>query len=181
MRSKTLMIILVLSAMSCKVFSQSFIYGIYNGNGLNILDVEESEGWTLNDWGTYSNLTSLEGLFKLRDKFLLGGEIGAQRLYYWERRSPSTGYFTWGTRWTYNVGALAATSLIDEKLMLKAGAAARIYADGSGTALAVMAALDYALFSFGKFSVPLGFRSDFIMAKAPTVCLNITLGLRKNP
>ena len=180
MKNRTLIYLIFLTAFfSQKGFSQAFNFGIYNGTGINLVDVEKSQGWELVDWNTYSNLTNIQGLFMLNEKLQIGGEVGAHRLYYWERRSPNTGYYSWGTMWTYNVDLLAAASL-NEKIVFKAGIGMRTYSDASGSAFAGLASIEYELISFGKFTIPIGLRTDLIMANATTSSINLFLGICTN-
>ena len=86
--------------------AQSLSVTLYNANGTNILDVEQSEEYELEDWNTYSNETLIEFSRTSENGFILGGEFGAHRLYYWERRDSYTGYYYWATLWTYHLGGV---------------------------------------------------------------------------
>jgi hypothetical protein len=180
MKSKLILILLFASSTFLNTFSQSWILGVYSGFGINILDVEKSQDWELEDWNTYSILPYFEALYKLNDRTFLGAEIGAHRQYYWERRDDLTGYYYWGTLWTYNFSVLAET-LVKDKLTVKSGLGLRTFSDESGSSVGIMFASDYVLASIGRFVIPLGLRLDFIPANAFTTSVNLTLGLRFAP
>ena len=173
-------ILILVVLLSFPTFSQNYTVGLYCGFGANILDVEESQGWELEEWDNYSIMPTFEALINLDDKFLIGGELGAHRHYYWERRESGTGYFYWGTIWTYNFGALAEY-LVTDKLRLKSGLGFRVFSDGSGSSPGIMAAFDYSVVSFDKLNIPLGLRVDAIPANAFTTSVNITAGVRLAP
>lgn len=173
---------IIVTSTACLVLFSLFLQGqtlslsFYDGNGVNILDVEKSQGWVLEDWNTYSNQISLEGLYVLESGLTLGGELGAHRLYYWERRDSYYGYYHWGTMWTYNLGFIVGYTM--DKITLKTGIDLRDYSDGSGIAPGFLFAGDYAIQLADKLSIPIGIRADVIMAKALTVSPNLIIGLR---
>ena len=149
---------------------------LYNANGVNILDVEKSEDYELEDWNTYSNETLIE-FTRVNDQgLILGGEFGAHRLYYWERRDTYYGYYYWGTQWTYHLGGLVGYAL-NEKISLKTGLNFRYYSDGSGIAVAIPIFADYGIRLTDRLSLPVGIRTDAIFANAFTFSLNISIGL----
>ena len=158
--------------------SQNLNITIYNANGVNILDVEQSEEYELEEWDTYSNETLIEFTRISEKGFILGGEFGAHRLYYWERREPYYGYFIWGTLWTYHLGGIVGYAPF-ERLFLKTGLNFRYYGDGSGIAVAIVPiAVDYGIRLSDRFSLPVGIRTDAIFANAFTISLNLAVGLR---
>ena len=156
--------------------AQHLSVSLYDGNGINILDVEKSEGYTLTDWNTYSNQIVIEGLLVKENGFTLGAELGAHRLYYWERREIYYGNYIWSTLWTYNLGGIIGYTT--HNFAIKAGLDLRDYADGSGVAVGFLTAADYAIPLGDKFAIPVGIRADFIPANAFTVSLNLTVGFR---
>ena len=157
--------------------AQSMNIALYNANGVNLLDVEKSEEYELEDWNTYSNETLVE-FTKVNDRgLILGGEFGAHRLYYWERRDSYYGYYYWGTQWTYHLGGLVGYTQ-NEKLSLKTGLNFRFYSDGSGIAVAIPIAADYGIRLSDRLTLPVGIRTDAIFANAFTFSINILVGLR---
>jgi hypothetical protein len=177
MKSFVSLILIFLIALP-SIQSQSMNISLYNANGINILDVENSEEYELEDWDTYSNETLIEFIRISEKGFIVGGEFGAHRLYYWERREPYYGYFIWGTLWTYHLGGLIGYSLND-KLWLKTGLNFRYYGDGSGIAFAIVPlSVDYAIRLSDRLSIPVGIRTDAIFANAFTFSINLALGLR---
>jgi hypothetical protein len=159
--------------------AQNLNVAVYNANGTNLLDVEKSEDYELEDWNTYSNETLVE-FTRINDNgFILGGEFGIHRLYYWERREPYYGYYIWGTLWTYHVGGLIGFAPT-EKLSFKTGFNFRYYGDGSGVAFAIVPlAADYKIIKISRhFSIPVGIRTDAIFANAFTFSINLSIGLR---
>lgn len=176
---KSLLIFIILFQCSEYVIkAQSLKIAIYNANGTNILDVEQSEEYELEDWNTYSNETLIEFTRISENGLILGGEFGAHRLYYWERRDSYTGYFYWATLWTYHLGGLVGYTP-NEKLSFKTGLNFRYYGDGSGIAVAIVPIFaDYGIRLTDRLSLPVGVRTDAIFANAFTFSLNISVGLR---
>lgn len=151
---------------------------IYNANGVNILDVEQSEEYELEEWDTYSNETLVEYTRISKKGLIIGGEFGAHRLYYWERSEPYYGYFIWGTLWTNNLGGMVGYTPI-KCLSLKTGLNLRYYGDGSRIAVAIVPiSAVYGIRLSDRFSIPVSIRTDTIFANAFTFSLNIAVGLR---
>lgn len=176
---KTLAIsFILLVCLLLSTFGQHLNLSLYDGNGINLLDVQKSTGIALTDWNTYSNEIMIEGLYQLESGFIIGGELGAHRLYYWEYKDYIYNYYHWGTLWTHNIGAIVGYSV--NNFTLKTGLDLCSYADGSGTAVGFLFAADYGISLGKRLAIPIGFRTDFISATAFTTSPQIYLGLRYN-
>jgi len=175
-RNCLLPVILVLSTISFSK-AQDLYAGVNSGIGVNLLDVEKSEGGALSDWNKFSWIGNVEGLVLFPSGYILGAELNIQRLYSYSRFYSPGNYYINGNVWTFHAGAIAGIALTDQ-LFIKTGANLRIYSDGSGVAPGFMASVDYAIPLMENFSLPIGLRTDLIFANATTFSLNAMIGVR---
>jgi len=175
---KRYQLLLIITCLSFTISHAQDIYGTVNsGIGINVLNVEKSEGGPLNDWNTFSWTANVEGLVLLPSGYLLGAEVNVHRLYSYSRFYAPGNYYINGNIWTYHVGLIGGIALTDN-FYVKVGGNLRIYSDGSGVAPGFMAGFDYVLPLSGNFSLPVGFRSDLILGHAITASFNAMVGLR---
>ena len=92
MKTIAISFILLVSLLP-STFGQHLNLSLYDGNGINLLDVQKSQGMALSDWNTYSNEIVIEGLYILESGFTIGGELGGHRLYYWEYPDSYYSYY----------------------------------------------------------------------------------------
>ena len=154
--------------------------GLVAGAGYTAVDVEKAVDYSpLEEWDNYAIIIKAVAEYELRPGLLLVGEIGENRLYYWEYRW-SDGYYS-GTRyrseWTTNIG-LSFKKLFGESMYVQAGPAVHIFNDGSGTVLGLVLGGGYELELGDNFVLPLGVRVEPVFGNAVPVSFLLHTGIR---
>ena len=134
--------------------------GLVVGAGYTIVDIENAIDYSpLEEWENIGVIIKAVAEYEMKPGLLLAGEIGENRLYYWEYRW-SDGYYS-GTRyrseWTTNMG-ISVKKMLGEAYYVQAGPNVHIFNDGTGTVLGLVLAAGYDLQVGDLFTVPLGFR-----------------------
>ncbi len=127
-----------------------------------ILDLEKAIDYSpLEEWDNISVVIKVTAEYQLKEGLMLGGEFGANRLYYWEYKW-SDGFYS-GTRyrseWTTNLG-VHITKYFGEVWFVQGGAAVHIFNDGSGTVVGLLAATGADLTISDKLKIPLALRIE---------------------
>lgn len=168
--------LLCISVASAQFRSVGFIAGA----GYTAVDIEKAIEYSpLEEWDHIGIIIKAVAEYELRPGLLLVGEIGENRLYYWEYRW-SDGYYS-GTRyrseWTTNIG-LSFKKLFGESMYAQAGPGIHIFNDGSGTVLGLVLGVGYELEVGDNLVVPLGFRVEPVFGNAVPISLLLHSGIR---
>ena len=176
---KTLLLI-ILFPLSISLCSGQFrSAGIALGFGGTLVDVEKAVEWdNLEEWDTWAIILKAAGEYKLSDGLSLGGEFGANRLYYWEYRYSDGTYtnYRYGTEWTVNLG-VNLTKYFSENFYIKGGAGLHFFISG-GTVPGLLAAAGYNLNIGEKLILPLELRIEPVFGNATPVPVLFGTGLR---
>ncbi|MCK5068053.1 MAG: hypothetical protein KAR16_11460 [Bacteroidales bacterium] len=154
--------------------------GLVAGAGYTAVDIEDAVDWSpLEEWDNFGIIIKAVVEYELKPGLLLVGEVGENRLYYWEYRW-SDGYYS-GTRyrseWTTNIG-LSFKKLLNKSLYIQAGPGVHIFNDGSGTVLGLLLGAGYEMEVGDRFVVPLGFRVEPVFGNAVPISLLLHTGIR---
>jgi hypothetical protein len=173
---------LMLSGLLCiSVASAQFrSAGLIAGAGYTVVDIEKAIEYSpLEEWDNIGIIIKAVAEYELRPGLLLVGEIGENRLYYWEYRWSDGTYY--GTRyrseWTTNIG-LSFKRLVGDAMYVQAGPGVHIFNDGSGTVLGLVLGLGYELEVGDNFVVPLGVRVEPVFGSALPISLLLHSGIR---
>jgi len=157
-------------------------FGLVAGAGYTMVDIEEAISWSpLEEWDHIGIIIKAVAEYELKSSLFLVGEIGENRLYYWEYLY-SDGYYTgtrWRSEWTTNIG-ISFKKLIGDALYLQAGSGVHIFNDGSGTVLGFLVGAGYELELSERFVVPLGLRIEPVFGNAIPVSFLLHSGIRYN-
>jgi hypothetical protein len=175
-------ITLVLAGMLCISLADAQFrsVGLVAGAGYTAVDVEKAVDYSpLEEWDNIGIIIKAVAEYELKPGLLLVGEIGENRLYYWEYRW-SDGYY-YGTRyrseWTTNIG-LSFKKLFGESLYVQAGPAVHIFNDGTGTVLGLLLGGGYEIKVGDRLEVPLGLRVEPVFGNAVPVSILLHSGIR---
>jgi len=173
---------LLAAGLLCFLLSHAQIrsVGLVVGAGYTAVDVEQAVDYSpLEEWDNYGIIIKAVAEYELKPGLMLVGEIGENRLYYWEYRW-SDGYFS-GTRyrseWTTNIG-VSFKKLFNESLYVQAGPGVHIFNDGTGTVLGLLLGAGYELKVGDSLVVPLGFRVEPVFGNAVPISLLLHSGIR---
>lgn len=183
----------VLFVVTAVLFAQSkndskFVINLQNNFGYTVVDVSQAmeipeysditqEG--LVDWDNF-NYKGLVQVFIPRSNFLIGGEVGFNRLYRWEERYKTfDGYdrWRWGQIWTWHVGVLLRLT-VAEQYYVTSGAGVYTFMNGSGATVGFPLALGHDLKLGDKLVLPLEFRTDIIFGEATPIALGGGIGIK---
>ncbi len=154
--------------------------GVIVGAGYTVVNIEEAVDWdNLEDWDHLGMIIKAWGEYELKPGLHLVGELGTNRLYYWEYRWSDGTYSgsRWRSEWTTNVG-ISFKKQIGDAFFLQAGPGIHIFNDGSGTVLGMLLGLGYDLSITDHIKVPVGFRVEPVFGNAIPVSLLINTGIR---
>ena len=176
---KTVFVVLFSMFTSICVSAQFRSFGIVVGAGHTIVDVEKMFDRDLEEWDNIGIVLKATGEYSLQNGFSMGGEIGANRLYYWEYRWSDGTYS--GTRyrseWTTNL-LVHGTKYFGENFFVQAGPGVHIFNDGSGTVLGLMTATGYNLNIGENFQIPLGLRIEFVFGEGTPIPVMLATGFK---
>ncbi len=169
------------------------LYNIWGHNGINVSEATGSPYYStansnfttqLVEWDRFYYKGSGQLLFSINDKFLMGGEFGFNRLYYWEERYRYTNIYTggeyrfrYGTIWTMQIGMLA-NYYVAGNLYLQPGISFHNFMDKSGTTVGVSTAIGYDIPVAKHMSIPIEFRNDLIFGNATSKAFGGGLGVK---
>ena len=146
------------------------------------MDVAEAvQTPNLSDWDNLGIIIKAFGEYQLKPDIFVVGELGSNRLYYWEYPySYGFGtYYRWRSEWTYNLG-ISLKKMIGEGVFVQAGPAIHIFEDGSGTVLGLLGAVGYNLSVTDKIKVPIGIRVEPVFGNAVPISILVHTGLKYN-
>ncbi len=154
--------------------------GLVVGGGHTLVDIEEAIQYSpLEEWDHIGVIIKAVGEYELKPGLLLVGEIGSNRLYYWEYRW-SDGYYSgtrWRSEWTTNFG-ISFKKMMGSSVYLQAGPGIHIFNDGSGTVLGLLLGAGYELEVGDRLLVPIGFRAEPVFGNATPISLLVHTGIR---
>lgn len=154
--------------------------GLLVGGGYTAVDVEKAVDYSpLEEWDNIGIIVKAVAEYELRPGLHLVGEIGENRLYYWEYRW-SDGFYS-GTRyrseWTTNIG-VSFKKMFNESLYVQAGPGVHIFNDGSGTVLGLVLGAGYEIALGESFVLPLGVRVEPVFGNAVPISFLAHTGIR---
>jgi hypothetical protein len=154
--------------------------GLIVGGGYTLVDIEEAIQYSpLEEWDHIGVIIKAVAEYELKPGLFLAGEIGSNRLYYWEYRW-SDGVYSgtrWRSEWTTNFG-ISFKKMMGPAVYLQAGPAIHVFNDGSGTVLGVLLGAGYELEVGDRFLVPVGFRVEPVFGNATPVSFLVHTGIR---
>ncbi len=166
---------------ACAVTAAQFkSVGIIVGAGPTIVDVEKAINYgPLEEWDKISAVIKATAEFQLKEGLMLGGEIGTNRLYYWEYKWTD-GFYSgsrYRSEWTTNLG-VNIIKYFGEAWYIQGGAAIHIFNDGSGSVPGLLAAIGADLNLSEKFRIPLAIRIEPVFGNATPVAISAVTGLK---
>ncbi|MDF1574634.1 MAG: hypothetical protein P1P86_05525 [Bacteroidales bacterium] len=154
--------------------------GLVAGAGYTMVDIEDAINYSpLEEWDNTGVIIKAVAEYELKPGLFLVGEIGSNRLYYWEYRWTD-GYYSgsrWRSEWTTNIG-MSFKRMLGESMYLQAGPGFHIFNDGSGTVLGLVLAAGYELEPTDHIRIPLGFRVEPVFGSAIPISLLLHTGIR---
>ena len=153
--------------------------GITIGAGGTIVDVEKAVEWEdLEEWDTWAIILKATGEYRISEGLSLGGEFGANRLYYWEYRWSDGTYSDtrYNTEWTVNLG-ISLIKYFGENFYAKGGAGLHFFVSG-GTVAGLLGAAGYNFNLSDKLIVPLEIRIEPIFGNSTPVPVVLGTGFR---
>jgi hypothetical protein len=156
--------------------------GLVVGAGYTIVDVENAIDYSpLEEWDNIGIIIKAVGEYELKPGLHLVGELGSNRLYYWEYRWTDGTYSgsRWRSEWTTNLG-VSIKKMMTESVYLQAGPSIHIFNDGSGTVLGLLLAAGYELPLGAQFTLPIGIRVEPVFGSGIPISLLAHTGIRYN-
>jgi hypothetical protein len=154
--------------------------GLVVGGGYTMVDIEKAINYSpLEEWDNIGVIIKALAEYELKPGLFLVGEIGSNRLYYWEYRWTD-GYYSgtrWRSEWTTNIG-ISFKKMMGPSVYLQAGPGIHIFNDGSGTVLGLLLGAGYDLEISDKIKVPIGFRVEPVFGNATPVSFLLHSGIR---
>jgi len=189
MRVKFTVILIVSSFLFGQTNNDSkLVINLQNNFGYTVVDVAQAmeipeysdvTGEGLVDWDNF-NYKGLIQIFIPRNNFLIGVEVGFNRLYRWEERYKTfDGYdrWRWGQIWTWHIGVLLRMT-VAEQYYVTSGAGIYTFMNGSGTTVGFPIALGHDLKLGERLVLPLEFRTDIIFGSATPIALGGGIGIK---
>lgn len=177
MRSLIIVLLLSLSYSVCS--GQLYSAGAVLGLGGTIVDVARAVEWeNLEEWDNWAIVLKVAGEYKLKNGLILGGELGANRLYYWEYMWSDGTYssYRWGTEWTVNLG-INLTKNLGENLYIKGGAGLHVFVSG-GVVPGILGAAGYNFRIKEYLIIPLELRIEPVFGNATPVPVLLGTGIK---
>lgn len=189
MKRQIIFAMIIISVLFSQTKNDSkLIINLQNNFGYTVVNVSEAMdipeysdivGEGLVDWDQF-NYKGLVQVFIPRDKFLIGGEVGFNRLYRWEERYKTFDGFDrwrWGQIWTWHIGVLLQMKVAD-LYYLTTGAGVYTFMNGSGTTVGFPLALGHDLHLTNNITIPIEFRTDIIFGNATPIALGGGIGIK---
>ena len=148
--------------------SQIKSVGFTGGAGYTAVNVEKAVDYSpLEEWDNFGVFIKANVDFQVKDKLILVGEAGSNRLYYWEYYW-NDGYYS-GYRgraeWTTNLG-IHLKKYIGTNAFMQIGPGIHIFNDGTGVVPGLVFQLGYDLSITENISIPLVFRIESVFGNA---------------
>ena len=176
---KTLCAVLLSLALSSSLSGQISSVSFTTAAGYTFVNLYEAVGVDqLEDWDNLGIMFKANVDYRFRDKVLLVGEVGSNRLYYWEYYW-SDGYYDgyrWSSSWTTNLGVHLKLYLM-EQMFLQLGLGAYFYNNGTGVVPGDVVQLGYEIPTSGNFAIPIVIRMENVMGDGFPVSVLLGSGL----
>lgn len=179
---KRLFFLLILMLFLGQAHAQFRSAGLVLGAGYTIVDIEDAIDYSpLEDWDHIWIIIKGVAEYEMKPGLMLVGEIGENRLYYWEYRWTD-GYYG-GTRWrsecTTNIG-ISVKKMMNENVYIQGGPSVHIFNDGTGTVLGLLLAAGYDLPLVREFTLPMGIRVEHVFGSGIPISVLVHSGIRYN-
>lgn len=172
---KKIILVFSVSILTLSAYSQFTFIGLKAGAGFTIVDIEEAVGWNdLEDWDNFGAMFKAVAGYRLNNQMKLVGEVGSNRLYYWEHLSYY-GYYQWRAEWTTNLNVFINLDL-GKKAYFLAGGGIHAFNDGSGVVPGLATELGYIIKEEKAFSIPITFRVESVFGNALPVSILLGTG-----
>jgi hypothetical protein len=153
--------------------------GLVVGAGYTLVDIENAIDYSpLEDWDHFAVIIKALGEYEMKPGLFLVGEIGSNRLYYWEYRWTD-GYYggtRWRSEWTTNFG-ISIKKMLNENVYVQAGPVVHIFNSG-GTVLGLVLAAGYELPLGDQLTLPFGLRVEPVFGSGIPISLLGNTGVR---
>jgi hypothetical protein len=166
--------IILLLALSLEGVGQISSFSFSAGAGYTIVNIEKAIDYAdLEDWDNIGAMIKVSADYEIKEKLMLVGEIGTNRLYYWEYYW-NDGYYSgyrYRAEWTTNFG-IHLKKYFNEKGFLQIGPGLHIFNDGSGVVPGLVFQLGYEIPIAGNIFLPVLFRVESVFGSSlPTSAL----------
>ena len=179
MYMKRVLYILIILACSLNGFGQFKAVGFSVGAGYTAVDIEEAIDYSpLTDWDNFGVMIKASVEYNIKDKFIIVGEAGSNRLYYWEY-SWSDGYYTgsrWGSEWTSNL-SVHLKKYFWNKAFIQVGPGVHFFNDRTGIVPGLVFQLGNDIEINQDISLPLLFRMESVFGNSTPSSLLLGAGL----
>ena len=141
--------------------------------GYTFVDAEVHWGGPLDDWSLFNYQIFAQAIQNSEKSFYFGGELGYNRLYYWEQPN-----YNWGEEATFHLGGFAESQL--GAFRVQTGPNFHIWlTDDGGISLGLMSSVLSDIPVNQKIKVPLGIRFDWIASDNQSpVNLGLLFGIK---
>lgn len=179
---KKVMFLMLSLTLSATLMGQIKSLSFSTAAGYTFVDLYKAVGVDqLEDWDNLGAMFKASVDYRIGEKAILVGEIGSNRLYYWEYYWNDGYYdgYRWSSSWTTNLGVHFKTYL-SARFFLELGLGAYIYNNGSGVVPGDVLQLGYEIPTSGMFSIPVLFRIENVMGDGFPVSVLLGTGASFN-
>jgi len=159
---KYLVFMLLLFGLSLSGTAQFKSINFSMGAGYTLVNFDKAVGVDdLEEWDNIGAMIKVSVDFQLRDNLFLVGEVGTNRLYYWEYYW-SDGYYSgyrFGTDWTSNL-VVQLKGYLSDRIFLQSGIGLHFYNDGSGMVPGDVVQIGYEIPLNDKITIPVLVRME---------------------
>lgn len=142
--------------------------GFTAGAGYTAVNIEKAVDYSpLEEWDNFGVFIKANANFQVKDKLIIVGEAGSNRLYYWEYYWNDGYYdgYRYRAEWTSNLG-IHLKKYLGSNTFLQIGPGIHIFNGGSGVVPGLVFQLGYDLSITDNISLPLVFRIESIFGNA---------------
>ncbi|MEE4116519.1 MAG: hypothetical protein V2I37_10140 [Marinilabiliaceae bacterium] len=176
---KRVFYILIFLACSLNGFGQFKAVGFSVGAGYTAVNIEEAIDYSpLEEWDNFGIMIKANAEYNIKDKFIVVGEAGSNRLYYWEYYW-NDGYYNgyrWGSEWTSNL-SLHIKKYIRNKAFIQAGPGVHFFNNGTGVVPGLVFQIGNDIELTHNISLPLLFRVESVFGNSSPTSLLLGAGL----
>lgn len=179
----TLLLTLFLSTFILpSVHASEVLIKLQNNFGFTAVDIFETKylQGTMVDWNKFHYKGLIQLLVKPGKIIRFGGEVGFNRLYYWEEKyyisSSEYPRWRWGQAWTIDYGGILRTD-VGKYFYTLTGFTIHTYFNGYGTHVGLPIGLGFT-FPIGKsFALSTDYRNDLIAGRGTPFTISGGIGL----
>ena len=161
-------------------YSQLRVVGLKFGAGYTIVNIEEAINKSdLEEWDHGGAIVKFHADYKLKENLFFSGELGFNRLYYWEY-NYTDGFYTgtyWNSEWTTNFSGLLK-KYFAPNLSFSGGVGIHIFNDGSGVVPGIVAGIEYDKELNEATYLPINIRIESIFGNSTPTSILIGTGLK---